>query len=783
MDANRSVVGALCAGDIESTTNDAIDHLDKHQLADAERLFHRVLQATAEESATEAKCAITCLLGLGRLYMKQARSLRHVELEWYRVCLQALASLQQAIDRCDDAAGRYLDTKLQLWVSQRRNDAMFHQKALDSILVKPLLQKFTMKDKRKGDHNVFDCGWLTTLRSHCKNRAELLTSALFPSDESDTENDAPVEEPKNSKVTKEKLSNLDMNKIHEIIQNLVKQISADMRGRYLRRKVPEKALRQSISSGLLSMPQEDILTLFEEAIIPDAPDVKADDLHVDAPATPEATGNVNVEAPDISVNENKLQMYTSAENQDKFERIERTSRRTLSIEITRTWRMKNGNVSSSSECRVSGGSRSQDATVIDEGAGDATEEPTVESDNGEIQNEVLTMWRRYKEQCPLRLPAPPYKPTSSVPTPSLPGSPVTSVGSPLRSPSGIPLTRSPLSHCMLDQALAMMLIHVADRIQNDDNDETKQKITYELYKYALTVYQETGFSVAQARIVACVLKQLGLIDCRRDDLAAGSEIVREAIDLFVVANIDGADDNLGESRAWFELGNAYVENHCRDGALLYHILELVKREIEIPNTDDDAAKPNLSKIHESVACYERALANVSLLRRQNRRCHTQFYVSVLTKLGDSSVIIGGSGRERAVLCYEEALCLSKATLGSASIRDNAHILSMLGTSNFLLEHYPKAVSMFETANVLQQHLHGGDDTDFETAFNQTMIGICHYLTKYYYKCVFWCLRAFDVYDMLYVNKLKSLDPLKRWFVVRTLYTLGYAYRFVIRYLS
>ena len=777
MDANRSVFGALSAADIESTTDDAIDHLDKHQLVDAERLFHRVLQAIAEESATEAKCAITCLLGLGRLYMKQARSLRHVELEWYRVCLQALASLQQTIDRCDDATGRYLDTKLQLWVSQRRNDAMFHQKALDSILVKPLLQKFTMKDKRKGDHDVFDCGWLTALRSHCKNRAELLTSALFPSDEPNTENDAPVEEPKISKPKKEKLSNLDMNKIHEIIQNLVKQISADMRGRYLRKKVPEKALRQSISSGLLSMPQEDILTLFEEAIIPDAPDVKAEDQNVDALATPEETGVVNVVAPEISDNEDQLATETSVENRDSsFKRVERTSRRHLSIEITRTWRVKNGNVSSSSECHVSGGSRSHDAAVIAEGAGDVTEEPTVASDDDDIQNKVLAMWRRYKEQCPLRLPAPPYRPTSSVQTPSPPGSPP-------RSPSGMPLTRSPLSHCMLDQALAMMLIHVADRIQKDDADETKQNIAYELYKYALTVYQETGFSVAQARIVACILKQLGLIDCRRDDLAAGSEIVREAIDLFVLANIDGADDDLGESRAWFELGNAYVENHCRDGALLYHILELVKHEIEIPNTDDDAAKPNLSKIHESVACYERALANVSLLRRQNRRCHTQFYVSVLTKLGDSSVIIGGSGRERAVLCYEEALCLSKATLGLASIRDNAHILSMLGTSNFLLEHYPKAVSMFETANVLHQHLHGGDDADFETAFNQTMIGICHYLTKYYYKCVFWCLRAFDVYDMLYVNKLKSLDPLKRWFVVRTLYTLGYAYRFVIRYLS
>ena len=762
MEANRSVVGSLSTGDIESTTDDAIDHLDKHQLVDAERLFHRVLQAIVEGSATEAKCAITCLLGLGRLYMKQARSLRHVELEWYRVCLQALASLQQAIDRCDDAAGRYLDTKLQLWLSQRRNDAMFHRKALDLILTKPLLQKFTMKDKV--EHDVFDCDWLTALRSHCKNRAErYLTSALFPSDESDTENDAPVEEPKNLNANKEKLSNLDLNKIHEIIQNLVKQISADMRGRYLRKKLPENTLRQSISSGLLSMPQEDILTLFEEAIIPDAPDVKPDDLNVDAPAITAESGIVNSDAPEISANENQLPTDASMENQNnggRFERIERTSRRNFSIEITRTWRMKNGNVSSSSECHISGGCRSQNATVIAEGVNDVTEESTITSDNDEVQNEVLTMWRRYKEQCPLRLPAPPYKPTSSVQTPPPPGSPVTSVGSPPQSPSGVPLKRSPLSHCMLDQALAMTLIHVADRIQTDDDDETKQNIAYELYKYGLTMYQETGFSIAQARIVACVLKQLGLIDCRRGDLAAGSEIVHEAINLFVLANIDGTDNDLGESRALFELGNAYVENHCREGALLYHILELVKREIELPDADDDATKPDLLKIHESIACYNRALANVGALRRQNACCHTQFYVSVLTKLGDSSVIVGGAGRERAVLCYEEALCLSRMTLGSASIRDNAHILSMLGTSNFLLEHYPKAVSMFETANVLQQHLRGGDDANFETAFNQTMIGICHYLTKYYYKCVFWCLRAFDVYDMLYVNKLKSIDPLK-----------------------
>ena len=773
MDTNKHLASGLSPGEIASVTKEAVDQLDKHQLVDAERLFHRVLQAGVEDSAMEAKCAITCLLGLGQLYMKQVRSLRHIELEWYRVCLQAIASLQQAIELCDDIAGRYLDTDLQLWLTQNRNKAVGQRKVLEAIILKSLLQKFVDKGKKE---DMFDCSWLTTLRAHCKSKAhQFLTKTMFSSDESETDDESPAEEKKKPKAKKEKLNNVDMNKIHKIIQNLVKQISADMRRRYIRKKLPEKTLRRSISSELLAMPQEDILTLFEEAIIPDEPELESDSPEVKAPDAPE--------------NDSRLSMDNSIEHQksvSNFESIERPPSRITHTETKITQGMITGEVSSATRYPELGGGSKQDVSMATDDATMVMEEPPVISDNDEVTNDVLKAWRGYKEHCPLRLPAPPYQPTSPAPPASTMA--VILVGSPPHSPRDVaPLIKSPLSETMFDQALANMLIHVADRIHEDYN-VTKLHIAYELYRYALTVYQETGFSTPQAHTVAHVLKQLGLIDCHRGDLAGGSDIVHEAIELFMLANIGHADDPLDVARAWFQLGNAYVENHCHEGALLFHILDLVRREIEMPNVDagagdENSSKPDLTKIHEAIACYNRALAIVSLLRRQNKGCHTQFYVSVLTKLGDCSIIVGGSGRDRAVLCYEEALCLSKHTFGSASLRDNAHILSMLGTSNFLLEHYPKAVSMFETANVLQQHCCGGDDADFETAFNQTMLGICHYVTKYYYKCVVWCLRAFEVYDLLYASKLKNIAPLKRWFIVRTLYTLGYSYRFARHYLS
>ena len=759
MDTARHLGGGLLPGDVASMTDDAVEQLDKHQLADAERLFHRVLQAGVDDSVTEAKCAITCLLGLGQLYMKQARSRRHLELEWHRVCLQAIASLQLAIELCDDIAGRYLDTDMQLWLTQNKGKAVGHRKVLESIVLKSLMQKFADKGSRKQE--TFDGSWLTTLREHCKSKAQqFLTRTMMSSDESGTDDEAPAEERKTTTAKKDKLSKLDLNKIHKVIQNLVKQISADMRRRYLRKKLPEKTLRRSISSELVAMPQEDILTLFEDAIIPDDPDSESDSQRATAPATPSK--------------DNRLSMGSvlEQENVEKFDHVGRTH-----------------NASDDSDTSNVSPARTSPETAAAElhDCSDATASVAGEPDNEDVQNDVLTAWRRYKEQRPLRLPAPPYQPPGTTPTTSALDMAVTLVGSPPSSPRGVaPLIKSPLSDSVLDQALANMLIHVADKL-HEDGDDTKLHIAYELYKYALAVYEETGFSTAQAHVVGGVLKQLGLIDCQRGDLAAGSEIVREAIDLFILANVGSSDDPLDVSRAWFQLGNAYVENHCREGALLFHILELVKREIEMPDVDEDAAKadssskPDLANIHEAISCYNRALAIVSLLRRQNKCCHTQFYVSVLTKLGDCSIIVGGSGRDRAVLCYEEALCLSKHTFGSASLRDNAHILSMLGTSNFLLEHYPKAVSMFETANVLQQHCCGGDDADFETAFNRTMLAICHYVTKYYYKCVVWCLRAFEVYDLLYVNKLKTIAPLKRWFIVRTLYTLGYSYRFVRRH--
>ena len=83
--------------------------------------------------------------------------------------------------------------------------------------------------------------------------------------------------------------------------------------------------------------------------------------------------------------------------------------------------------------------------------------------------------------------------------------------------------------------------------------------------------------------------------------------------------------------------------------------------------------------------------------------------------------------------------------------------------------------MFETVHILQQHLYGAD-AHFDSAFTLTMLGISNYKKGQYHKCVAWCLKAYELYTELYNDKTRRAGVLKCWFIIQTIYMLGYAYR-------
>jgi len=115
-------------------------------------------------------------------------------------------------------------------------------------------------------------------------------------------------------------------------------------------------------------------------------------------------------------------------------------------------------------------------------------------------------------------------------------------------------------------------------------------------------------------------------------------------------------------------------------------------------------------------------------------------------------------------------------VGSPLLPQNAHVLSMMGTINFLLHNFVRAATMYETSHVLRQHLQGvPEDPTLEMPWTQCMLSLSYFSLGHYHKCIMWCLRAFTLYVRLYGGRILDVDAVGHWFIVQTLYMLGFAY--------
>ena len=193
--------------------------------------------------------------------------------------------------------------------------------------------------------------------------------------------------------------------------------------------------------------------------------------------------------------------------------------------------------------------------------------------------------------------------------------------------------------------------------------------------------------------------------------------------------------------------------------------------------------------HEAVLCYQKALnvldrsPQTAGLRDQNMPPDlAELYASVYCQLADCYVLT--SQLDRAVVTYERSLPhFQLAASGGTMERRrqllslNAHALSMLATVNFLLHNFWRASIIYETAMMLHHQLHVDDatTTTLESAWNMTMYGLTFAALGRDHQCVIWCLRAFAGYVAVLRGKILEVEPLQRWFVVETLYTLARAY--------
>jgi len=194
-------------------------------------------------------------------------------------------------------------------------------------------------------------------------------------------------------------------------------------------------------------------------------------------------------------------------------------------------------------------------------------------------------------------------------------------------------------------------------------------------------------------------------------------------------------------------------------------------------------------IHEAVLCYQKALhlldrsPQTGRLRDQNIPPElAELYAAIYCRLADCYVLV--NELDRAVVTYERTLpYFQLAASGgtterrSALLALNAHALSMLATVNFLLHNFWRASVIYETSMMLKHQLHV-DDVDsatLESAWFKTMYGLTFAALGRDHQCVVWCLRAFARYVSVLRGRILDVNPIRRWFVVETLYALGRAY--------
>jgi len=277
-------------------------------------------------------------------------------------------------------------------------------------------------------------------------------------------------------------------------------------------------------------------------------------------------------------------------------------------------------------------------------------------------------------------------------------------------------------------------------------------------------------------------------------------------------------------QVWYQLGSNFLSDELRYEALLEHVMRTTKAELctsgEKPESDggddgdddDDASFDARTQdvgvgildveddedtysvcTHEAVWCYQKALnvldrsPQTGRLREQNIPPHlAELYASVYCKLADCYVLT--DQLDRAVVTYERSLPYFQLAVraGGTAVVDrrrallalNAHALSLLANVNFLLHNFWRASVIYETAMMLHHQLQVADQaasTTLQSAWLKTMHGLTFAALGRDPLCVVWCLRAFANYVAVLRGQILSVDPLRRWFVVETLYTLARAY--------
>lgn len=757
--------------------------LNKHRLSDAEEFFHKTLERNTEPLEPRYKYYVMALLGLGEVYWKRGRSVRQIDLEWQRMYLLALSAHHKAVECCQKASLELHDNKAVTWFNEQKHKAVSQHHALEDHLVQTMHEKVLqqerinkyfgpknqssedssdIKDQRSDKESKYlNLDWLKKIEKHYKEKC---ATQRFLRSESKEEIIMDEEPPIIPMPPKPKRVNFE--KVQIAIQKLVKHINEMGTYKIHPKMTPEEKL-------LLVSPYTSRYDLFKD--FTRALGVDDSDSHSSyrGSESGDSSPQLMLDADDGATEE--CQTLTS--EKDKRKVIEHPAPGVERFPIS--WY-----TAEASSYTPSNLSHSHSAPYL------STERSLSDSSDIELKNGVLTIWRRYESELPKPKPFVAYKLHAYEEF-----SPITEVVATALLCSNenedkenceenkLP-EQSPVSEASVSLSMALTLCSMADKLR----DSNRLQEAIEVYKHSLGIlHSHSGPKRAFLTHMASILQRLGVVKVAMGDFAGGSQLLEECI--ILLENSDDREKYLKIAQVWLELGKACMADEFKAATLNEKIMLTVKDTLQslevkhepseisddVSEDDDDSECGDSYSvcIQEATTFFQNAL---SILRNCRSRAsgYSKLLVDVLIHLGDCLIMNGNF--DSAILYYEEALKMFKSYVGAASIESNAHVMSMLATANFLLCNYPKAISLYECANVMYQHLYGEKElVNFDMAFALTMIGISYHCMTHYHRCIQWCLKAFEAYTVLFKDKTHSLKVLDRWFITETLYTLGFSY--------
>ena len=770
-------------GTISELVSHGHEMLDRHRLADAEDLFHQGLEQSASISASSAEHEhlLSALQGLAEIYVKRSRRARNNDLEWHRMHVHAITAKRRAIECCNEALSFSYDTQKLEWFKEKKSKVLSQLKTLEENMVKSLRRK-VLKDqeevKKRGpiyyptNDDSIDITWLESLQEYYQEQCKSYFVSRYESrddlstvadEEEEPEITEPPPEPKPINFDKvqgaiqrivRKIAKMGTLKIHKDMTpdqklNLISPLSGDLDIF----KQFSKALNGEELSDSSSSDNEQQLSQIIEDIEPEIKDT----LDIIESSNLSNTENTRESSPGEPVPD----LPNDNEMPKTFKYGQRPS---IPFMLT----------------PLSFHTIESYAPYLEGTQNSYTE------DGSPFRYGVYRVWRTSSQK---------YEDSDSVLSEYAPYtlqtyeevSPLTKfIGFTFETDMEQSVTeereRFPISASSMNLSLALTLCKMGDLLKKED----RLCEAGTLYKYALGILQDGPADKEKLlKPMGHILKQIGLLKCTMGDFVGGSHLMEECIRLYERCDPDGC--GLLVANAWFELGTAYIGESWKENSLFDHIMRTVQEALQVEfksdgvmDVADDMSDSDESSegesysisTQEAIVCFTNALEILRQLTPGGDE-YNKLLVDVLTRLADCNIMVGNY--DLATGYYEEAVNLFKNIVGSATLHNNAHVLAMLGTANFLLTNYAKAISMYECAHLLQQHLYELEDTNFGSAFTLTMVGISYHCLGHYHKCIAWCIKAFECYSHLYKEDILNIESLQRWFVTETLYTLGFSY--------